>query len=57
MYGSDEKDIFCQIILLLSTAGTILLCFYFFEKGSFDASEFIVFERAKMKKIDEPRYH
>lgn len=33
---------FCQILLLLSTAGTISMCFDFFEQERFDAFEFIV---------------
>nr|AGI48793.1 NADH dehydrogenase subunit 2 [Lolium perenne] len=38
----DNFTYFCQILLLLSTAGTISMCFDFFEKERFDASEFIV---------------
>nr|WQM21633.1 NADH dehydrogenase subunit 2 [Juncus effusus] len=38
----DNFTYFCQILLLLSTAGTISMCFDFFEKERFDAFEFIV---------------
>lgn len=39
-FRKDNLTYFCQILLLLSTAGTISMCFDFFEQ--FDASEFIV---------------
>nr|AEO21067.1 NADH dehydrogenase subunit 2 [Silene conica] len=38
----DNFTYFCQIFLLLSTAGTISMCFAFFEQERFDAFEFIV---------------
>ncbi|XBJ13270.1 hypothetical protein VPH35_017653 [Triticum aestivum] len=41
-FRRDNFTYFCQILLLLSTAGTISMCFDFFEKERFDASEFIV---------------
>nr|UPI49009.1 NADH dehydrogenase subunit 2 [Balanophora laxiflora] len=39
----DNFTYFCQILLLLSTAGTILMCFDSSEQERFDAFEFIVF--------------
>nr|AUT19996.1 NADH dehydrogenase subunit 2 [Oryza coarctata] len=41
-FRRDNFTYFCQILLLLSTAGTISMCFDSFEKERFDASEFIV---------------
>jgi NADH-ubiquinone oxidoreductase chain 2 len=41
-FRRDNLTYFCQILLLLSTAGTISMCFDFFEKERFDAFEFIV---------------
>ena len=38
----DNFTYFCQILLLLSTAGTISMCFDFFEQERFDAFESIV---------------
>ncbi|KAM3738301.1 hypothetical protein ACB098_09G122000 [Castanea mollissima] len=38
----DNFTYFCQILLLLSTAGTISMCFDSFEQERFDAFEFIV---------------
>jgi len=38
----DDFTYFCQIFLLLSTAGTILMCFDYFEQERFNAFEFIV---------------
>lgn len=38
----DDSTYFCQIFLLLSTAGTILMCFDYFEKERFNAFESIV---------------
>nr|WRW54038.1 NADH dehydrogenase subunit 2 [Mesembryanthemum crystallinum] len=38
----DNFTYFCQILLLLSTAGTISMCFAFFEQERFDAFESIV---------------
>ena len=38
----DNLTYFCQILLLLSTAGTISMCFDSFFKERFDAFEFIV---------------
>ena len=38
----DDSTYFCQIFLLLSTAGTISMCFDSFEQERFDAFEFIV---------------
>nr|YP_009167241.1 NADH dehydrogenase subunit 2 [Ginkgo biloba]AJP33469.1 NADH dehydrogenase subunit 2 [Ginkgo biloba] len=41
-FGKDNFTYFCQIFLLLSTAGTILMCFDYFEQERFNAFEFIV---------------
>lgn len=41
-FRRDNFTYFCQILLLLSTAGTISMCFDSFEKERFDAFEFIV---------------
>lgn len=41
-FRRDNFTYFCQILLLLSTAGTISMCFDFFEQERFDAFEFIV---------------
>nr|ADG85359.1 NADH dehydrogenase subunit 2 [Silene noctiflora] len=41
-FKRDNFTYFCQIFLLLSTAGTISMCFDFFEAERFDAFEFIV---------------
>jgi NADH-ubiquinone oxidoreductase chain 2 len=38
----DNFTYFCQILLLLSTVGTISMCFNFFEQERFDALEFMV---------------
>jgi len=38
----DDSTYFCQIFPLLSTAGTILMCFDYFEQERFNASESIV---------------
>lgn len=38
----DDSTYFCQIFLLLSTAGTILMCFDYFEQERFNAFESIV---------------
>nr|AJP33509.1 NADH dehydrogenase subunit 2 [Gnetum gnemon] len=38
----DDSTYFCQIFLLLSTAGTILMCFDYFKQERFNAFEFIV---------------
>ncbi|KAK2351196.1 NADH dehydrogenase subunit [Trifolium repens] len=40
--GRDNFTYFCQILLLLSTAGTISMCFDSSEQERFDAFEFIV---------------
>nr|WRW54269.1 NADH dehydrogenase subunit 2 [Trapa incisa] len=42
LFRRDNFTYFCQILLLLSTAGTISMCFDFFEQERFDAFEFIV---------------
>lgn len=42
IFRRDSFTYFCQILLLLSTAGTISMCFDFFEQERFDAFEFIV---------------
>jgi len=38
----DDFTYYCQIFLLSSTAGTILMCFDYFEQERFNAFEFIV---------------
>uniref|UniRef100_UPI0030E5E0F7 NADH dehydrogenase subunit 2 n=1 Tax=Aechmea fasciata TaxID=326768 RepID=UPI0030E5E0F7 len=42
LFRRDNFTYFCQILPLLSTAGTISMCFDSFEKERFDASESIV---------------
>nr|QTC08351.1 NADH dehydrogenase subunit 2 [Coriandrum sativum] len=42
LFRRDNFTYFCQILLLLSTAGTISMCFDSFEQERFDASESIV---------------
>ncbi|KAI3965215.1 hypothetical protein MKX01_014324 [Papaver californicum] len=42
LFRRDNFTYFCQILLLLSTAGTISMCFDSSEKERFDASESIV---------------
>nr|YP_010235593.1 NADH dehydrogenase subunit 2 [Ormosia boluoensis]QTC32818.1 NADH dehydrogenase subunit 2 [Ormosia boluoensis] len=42
LFRRDNFTYFCQILLLLSTAGTISMCFDSSEQERFDASEFIV---------------
>nr|YP_009306126.1 NADH dehydrogenase subunit 2 [Corchorus olitorius]AOO95963.1 NADH dehydrogenase subunit 2 [Corchorus olitorius] len=42
LFRRDNFTYFCQILLLLSAAGTISMCFDSFEKERFDAFEFIV---------------
>nr|YP_010500504.1 NADH dehydrogenase subunit 2 [Theobroma cacao]UXB55737.1 NADH dehydrogenase subunit 2 [Theobroma cacao] len=42
LFRRDSFTYFCQILLLLSTAGTISMCFDFSEQERFDAFEFIV---------------
>nr|YP_010921720.1 NADH dehydrogenase subunit 2 [Pinellia ternata]WIM35494.1 NADH dehydrogenase subunit 2 [Pinellia ternata] len=42
LFRRDNSTYFCQILPLLSTAGTISMCFDSFEQERFDASEFIV---------------
>lgn len=41
-FRKDDFTYYCQIFLLLSTAGTILMCFDYFEQDRFNAFEFIV---------------
>nr|YP_010707935.1 NADH dehydrogenase subunit 2 [Helicanthes elasticus]WCQ87282.1 NADH dehydrogenase subunit 2 [Helicanthes elasticus] len=41
LFRRDNFTYFCQILLLLSTAGTISMCFDSFEQERFDAFEFI----------------
>ncbi|KAL1337052.1 hypothetical protein AAHE18_10G107400 [Arachis hypogaea] len=42
LFRRDNFTYFCQILQLLSTAGTISMCFDSSEQERFDASEFIV---------------
>nr|YP_010585294.1 NADH dehydrogenase subunit 2 [Kandelia obovata]YP_010585295.1 NADH dehydrogenase subunit 2 [Kandelia obovata]UZU71453.1 NADH dehydrogenase subunit 2 [Kandelia obovata]UZU71454.1 NADH dehydrogenase subunit 2 [Kandelia obovata] len=42
LFRRDNFTYFCQILLLLSTAGTISMCFDSSEQERFDAFEFIV---------------
>nr|UXC96424.1 NADH dehydrogenase subunit 2 [Amorphophallus albus] len=42
LFRRDNSTYFCQILPLLSTAGTISMCFDSFEQERFDASESIV---------------
>nr|YP_010274296.1 NADH dehydrogenase subunit 2 [Cuscuta japonica]UJP67921.1 NADH dehydrogenase subunit 2 [Cuscuta japonica] len=42
LFRRDNFTYFCQILLLLSTAGTISMCFDYFEQERFDAFESIV---------------
>ena len=42
LFRRDNFTYFCQILLLLSTAGTISMCFDYSEQERFDASESIV---------------
>ncbi|XP_059290736.1 NADH-ubiquinone oxidoreductase chain 2-like [Lycium ferocissimum] len=42
LFRRDNFTYFCQILLLLSTAGTISMCFNSFEQERFDAFESIV---------------
>nr|QMS45312.1 NADH dehydrogenase subunit 2 [Tacca leontopetaloides] len=42
LFRRDNSTYFCQILLLLSTAGTISMCFDFSEQERFDAFESIV---------------
>nr|WKK50016.1 NADH dehydrogenase subunit 2 [Melastoma dodecandrum] len=42
LFRRDNFTYFCQILLLCCTAGTISMCFDFFEQERFDAFEFIV---------------
>nr|AJP33436.1 NADH dehydrogenase subunit 2 [Araucaria heterophylla] len=41
-FRKDDFTYYRQIFLLLSTAGTILMCFDYFERERFNASEFII---------------